>query len=234
MTERYRLDEPQRVGLHPSVARLTARFAARGIDPATPIADTPEPIPALEAAQERIPPRFRHAVADHPGVAAWCRTVGRQASAPSAGARRQVTTGPSLLLLGPTGTGKTRQAYGAIRSLLGAGIGVHWNAVTAADLYAEMRPRPGLDPEWMLRHLLRTPLLVLDDLGAARMTEWTDELTYRLVNHRYNHELPTVMTSNLPVASLRSKLGDRIASRIAGMAEQITLDGPDRRRDRPA
>ncbi|MFD2683746.1 ATP-binding protein [Streptomyces phyllanthi] len=145
-----------------------------------------------------------------------------------------MATGPSLLLIGPTGTGKTRQAYGAIRSLLGGGTGVHWQAVTAADLYADMRPRPGTDPEWMLRHLMRTPLLVLDDLGAARATEWTEELTYRLINHRYNFELPTVMTSNLTVGDLRMKLGDRVASRIAGMAEQVTFNGPDRRRNRTA
>ncbi|MGY4969539.1 ATP-binding protein [Streptomyces nigrescens] len=229
---RTRLEDPQALSVHPSVARLEDKLARRGINPHAPgvITDTPEPLPALEAAMTRIPGQYQAAIADHTRVAAWVRTVADAAQAPSTGARRQVAHGPSLLLVGPTGTGKTYQTYGAIRSLLAMGVGARWQALNTADFYGQMRPQQGVDPEWMLRHLVRTPLLSLDDLGAPRTTEWTEELTYRLIDYRYSHQLPTLMTSNLTIAALRSKLGDRVASRIAGMAELIPIDGPDRRR----
>ncbi|MGK5496717.1 ATP-binding protein [Streptomyces sp. URMC 125] len=246
MTPRARLDDPRPLATDRVVARLQAKIASLGIDLTVPLPDTPEPVPALEAAQARIPAEYRAATCDHPRVAAWVHEIAEAAVAPDRGGRgrRQITTGPSLLLLGPTGTGKTHQAYGAIRALTAAGLGVRWQATTAADLYAEMRPRPGADPETLLRRTMRVPLLVLDDLGAARTTEWTEELTYRLVNWRYSHRLPTLVTSNLaPVRTrethrdqpvLRERIGDRVASRLAGMCHQVALTGPDRRRVRAA
>lgn len=76
-------------------------------------------------------------------------------------------------------------------------------------------------------------MLLLDDLGAAKTSEWTAELTYRLINHRYEHLRPTLITTNLPTADLRTTLGDRIASRLAEMTQRVILTGPDRRRHRP-
>lgn len=95
-------------------------------------------------------------------------------------------------------------------------------------------PRAGHDGERELQTLARCPLLLLDDLGAAKTSEWTEELTYRLINHRYEHMLPTLITTNLPIPELRSALGDRVASRLAEMTERVILTGPDRRRTTPA
>ncbi|GAA4952421.1 hypothetical protein GCM10023205_12000 [Yinghuangia aomiensis] len=184
---------------------------------------------ALALADARIPPRFRGAVADHPDVTAWVDRVSVEATR-GPGGRLGVATGPSLLIAGPTGTGKTHQAYGALRSLLLAGVRLGWQATTAADLHASLRPRAGHDTEGELRRIARTPLLILDDLGAAKPSEWTEELTYRLVNHRYEHLLPTLFTTNLPIARIRETLGDRITSRLAEMTQRAILDGPDRRR----
>ncbi|MEU2868665.1 ATP-binding protein [Streptomyces olivoreticuli] len=223
--------DPAPLSAAPHLARFQRIFAERGMPPGgTLVSDTPEPIPALEAAQARIPRLYREAIADHPRVTAWVHAIAGTAKAPNLRARRQVTHGPSLLLVGRTGRGKTHQAFGAIRSLLGAGIDARWHATTAADLYAEMRPRQGADPEWMLRRIIRTPVLILDDLGAAKSSEWTEELTYRLINQRSIHQLPTLVTSNLPIRDLRAQIGDRVASRLTGMCEQVVFTGPDRRR----
>ncbi|GGQ45206.1 hypothetical protein GCM10010267_04300 [Streptomyces griseorubens] len=135
-----------------------------------------------------------------------------------------------MLIAGPTGTGKTYQAYGAIRTLLAQGVRLRWEATTTADFHARLRPRAGHDAERELQTLARCPLLFLDDLGAAKTSEWTEELTYRLINHRYEHMLPTLITTNLPMEQLRVTLGDRVASRLAEMTERVILDGPDRRR----
>ncbi|MFD4123870.1 ATP-binding protein [Streptomyces globisporus] len=229
-------------------SRLEARLADRGLDLNRPLPDTPEPLPALEAAQRRIPYNYREAVVGHQDVAAWVRTIADAAVAPNSGdlnpqfgatGRRRIAHGPSLLLWGPTGTGKTHEAFGAIRALTAAGCGVNWHATTAADLFAEMRQRGGVDPEHLLRRIVRIPLLLLDDLGAAKGSEWTEELTFRLVNWRAENSMPTIFTSNLPpiredwmpahLPVLRDKVGDRVLSRLSGMCTAVEFTGPDRR-----
>jgi DNA replication protein DnaC len=63
-----------------------------------------------------------------------------------------------------------------------------------------------------------------------KASEWTEEVTYRVINHRYEHQLPTIVTSNLGGGDLRTGLGERIASRLAEMAKRVALKGTDRRR----
>jgi len=232
-----RTRDPQTLGQGTGTVleRMSRILAARGINPAAAAAaasveSTPYTPP--EACSAGLPPRYRDAEADHPQVLDWVREITGQAVAPSAGARPQVTTGPSLLLAGVTGAGKTHQAYGAIRALARAGIGVRWRATTAADLYAGLRPRPGADGEAELTALARCPVLLLDDLGAAKASEWVEEITYRLINRRYNLMLPTLITTNLPIADLRTQLGDRVTSRLAQMTTRVSFEPVDRRRVR--
>ncbi|MEU7510686.1 ATP-binding protein [Streptomyces sp. NPDC042898] len=230
---RTRHREPQTLG-EGTLDRMARILAARSIDPAAAQAEEPEPYSPLEALSAGMPPRYRGAVADHPQVLAWVRTVAEAAVAPSRGARRQVTTGPSLLMAGVVGAGKTHQAYGAVRRLVQSGVGVRWRATTAADLYADLRPRPGADSERELAAVSRCPLLIIDDLGAAKASEWVEEVTYRLINRRYNYELPTLITTNLAISDLRAHLGDRVASRLAQMTTRVEFEPVDRRRRRLA
>lgn len=216
------------------MTRLGAIMADHNMDLTTVLAaePPPEPVTALEVADARIPRRYRDALAGHPRVSAWVEEIAA-AGRPGPGGAPGIAHGPSLLIAGPTGTGKTYQAYGAIRSLLGAGVRLRWAAITTAELHANLRPRQGHDGERRFQELARSPLLLLDDLGAAKASEWTEELTYRLIDHRYVHELPTLITTNVPIADLRTAVGDRVASRLAEMTHRVILDGPDRRR-RPA
>jgi DNA replication protein DnaC len=209
--------------------RLAHILTSRGINPNAELTDRVEAIPALQTAQARIPARYRAAVADHPAVAAWVREVA-EGGRPGPEGAPGLAEGRSLLIVGTTGTGKTHQAYGAVRSLLIAGVRLRWKAITAADLYAELRPRPGHDGERELMDLARCPLLIIDDLGAAKSSEWTEEISMRLINRRYNAMLPTLITTNLGMADLRVHIGDRVASRLTEMTDRVILDGPDRRR----
>lgn len=140
----------------------------------------------------------------------------------------------SLLVVGPTGTGKTHYAYSVLRAVAETGSTGGWKALTAADLYASLRPRTGRDSEAEFEALADTGVLFVDDLGAAKLTEWTEEVTYRLINHRYEQCLPGIFTSNVPPAQLRDVLGERIASRLTEMCERITLKGADRRKEMAA
>lgn len=174
-----------------------------------------------------VPNRYRDARPTDPAVRAWVADVLARVSQPHFPIIRK---GPSLLLLGPTGTGKTHQAYGAVSALAQSGAAFSWTFVTAADAYARLRPRPRVDSEEEFLRLANVAVLILDDLGAAKATDWTEEVNYRLINHRYEHELTTLITSNVPVGQLKAGLGDRVASRLVEMATRAVLTGPDRRR----
>jgi DNA replication protein DnaC len=171
------------------------------------------------------PPRYRRAETTQAAVLQWADDVA--ADPESAG---------SLLLTGTTGTGKTYEAYGALRRIAAAGPRTYEIlATTAADMYGRLRPKGserGTEAE--LARLCRVPLLLLDDLGSAKASEWTEEVTYRLVNDRYNACRPTIYTSNLPAKSdgpdLTSALGERIVSRLSEDTRVVAMTGTDRRR----
>ncbi len=183
----------------------------------------------LRGVASHVPFRYQDAVATDPVVTEWVRALVAGARAddrPVAAVRR----GPSLLIVGSVGTGKTYQSYGAIRALVVSGAYCGWLFTTAADCYASLRPRPGVDSEAEFERYAKAGLLVVDDLGAAKNSEWTEEINYRLINHRYEHERPTLITSNVPPKQLTDALGARVASRLAEMTTQVVLKGPDRRR----
>jgi DNA replication protein DnaC len=177
-----------------------------------------------------IPARYVDAVVSVPEVADWVRAVVTAAVEESRTDCVSVQTGPSLLILGPTGVGKSYQAYGAIRALAVSGARCIWSIATAADIYAAMRPRPKVDSEEVFERYATAQLLVVDDLGAARGSEWTEEVNYRLINHRYEHRLPTLITSNVLPRELGDALGERVTSRLVEMASRVVMKGNDRRK----
>lgn len=177
---------------------------------------------------DRIPEHFRNATVDVDEVAAWVQAVVALAAEEGRTVPR-VLHGPSLLLAGPTGTGKTYQAFGAIRALTVSGAACSWLAITAADCYARLRPRHRVDAEAEFQAISNAGLLLLDDLGAAKSSEWNEEVNYRLINYRYEHEKPTIITSNVAPKYLGAALGDRVSSRLSEMATRVVLKGTDRR-----
>lgn len=183
-----------------------------------------------EQVRRRIPARYTDATVTVEGVADWVRALVESSSPKHPTATPSVRTGPSLLLLGPTGTGKTHEAWGAIRALAASGARFTFEVTTAADLYATLRPRHGVDSEREFDRYLKTCVLVVDDLGAAKSSEWVEEVNYRLINTRYEQGLPTLCTSNVPVRQLADHLGDRVTSRLTEMAMRVVLEGTDRRR----
>ena len=173
---------------------------------------------AMDYFADKVPLRYTEALPDGRATA-WAEEVtsGRLAT-------------KSLLLLGATGVGKTHFAYSVLRAVAETGTQMRWQAFTAADLYAYLRPRDDQDSHAAFQRVAGTALLFLDDLGAAKFTEWTEEVTYRLINYRYEQCLPGIFTSNLPPAQLRDVLGERVASRLAEMCNRIVIKGADRRK----
>lgn len=176
-----------------------------------------------------IPARYADALADAQGILAWLAGDILPNAVRDRRVVASVSTGPSLLLLGGTGTGKTWQSYGVLRGLWALGLYGRMTLVSAPDLYARMRPRHGIDTEAEFSIFADAQLLIVDDLGAAKGSEWTEEVNYRLVNHRYECARPTIFTSNLGARDLAAALGERVSSRLNEMAARVTLKGRDRR-----
>ncbi len=141
--------------------------------------------------------------------------------------------GRGAYLWGPPGTGKTYAACCAARLAALGGLGAR--KVTAKVLLDEVREefdrRDG--DRCAATNAARVGLLVLDDLGAERPTEWAMEELVRLVDARCAAGLPTVFTSNLRLGALRDRWGGdqgmRLASRVAGSCDIVEVAGPDRR-----
>jgi DNA replication protein DnaC len=82
---------------------------------------------------------------------------------------------------------------------------------------------------------MEADLLVLDDLGAERLTDWVEETMNLIVNTRYNNRKLTVFTSNyedLPhddMNTLITRVGFRLHSRLREMCTFLEYEGPDYR-----
>lgn len=140
-------------------------------------------------------------------------------------------TKKGIYIHGEIGSGKSHIAWAIKKQVTGPRV-VFWNV---PDLMQEIRndmDRTAYDkmrPEEKLTENSTRFLLILDDIGAEKATEFVAEKLYRIINHRYNEMIPTVFTSNLTLGELAEQIGERCASRIAEMCEIINLTGGDRR-----
>ena len=90
----------------------------------------------------------------------------------------------------------------------------------------------------ILRPLLEADLLVLDELGSQKPTQFVQDILYYVINTRYNEERATIFTTNYYDRSadakeetLEQRIGTRLRSRLAEMAERLRVhrrDGPPR------
>ena len=85
------------------------------------------------------------------------------------------------------------------------------------------------DPEFdeILRMIKTCRLLIIDDIGAERVTDWVRERMVSIINTRVSNNLTTIYTSNLSPEELRSELGDRIASRVLGSSQVVEITSGD-------
>jgi len=79
--------------------------------------------------------------------------------------------------------------------------------------------------------LKHVPLVIMDDVGAERVSEWTRERLLNIVSDRYDSEKTIIFTSNHSLSEIETVLGSRVRSRIEGMSVPIEfLDKSDHRR----
>jgi DNA replication protein DnaC len=155
-----------------------------------------------------------------------------------------------MFICGPCGTGKTHLAAAILRMTLESGFAyperesyrggpVERNLSarfqTVPDLLMELRAsfgNEGISTEWwIVQEHRRYRMLVLDDLGAERVTDFSLASLYLILSKRVDEERCTIVTSNLSLKELHA-WDPRIASRLASL-RTITLAGKDRRLEVP-
>jgi len=179
-----------------------------------------------------VPPRFEaYTFASYP--------ISPGSRAAFASIQRWAESGAeSLLIHGPYGTGKTSLGIAALRYRIEQD---HADSLflTAPGLLDRIRetysPRRVRESDEqaseadVLEAVRNTSLLMLDDLGAERPTDWVQEKLFTVINHRHDNLLTTIFTSNLDPEGMAHHLGERIAWRIVEMSEVVRLDGPNLR-----
>lgn len=133
-----------------------------------------------------------------------------------------------IYLYGPVGCGKTYAAYAMRTRLQELRLSVSF--YSAPELFDWIRDDyDHKDAYHMDRVLANRGVLIVDDLGVEKASEWVKETFYRIINKRYEEVLPTIITSNLDLGELADRLGDRVSSRLAESCDVIKLEGDDRR-----
>lgn len=130
-------------------------------------------------------------------------------------------SGRSIFFVGDTGTGKSHLAYAILNALIKQGV--PGMAASVPDLLDDLR---GKENTGAIEALKEIDLLVLDDLGSQKNTEWVTERLFVILNARYAYLKPTIITSNHRLESLKTTEGwPRIVDRIIEMSRLVRVEG---------
>ncbi len=204
----------------------------------------------------RIPARYEHCTLSdfETGFAGAHRSLAAARLAAGRFVEEYPLEKTGLLLIGPIGTGKTHLAVGIIQELIRS-KGVPCLFCDYRELLKEIQnsynPSVQTTELEILRPVFEAEVLVLDELGAVKPSEWVWDTVSHILNSRYNEKKTTIITTNypnLPPGELQAgrggsqaeaarnavrgeTLGDRITermrSRLLEMCRVVQLDGAD-------
>jgi DNA replication protein DnaC len=191
-------------------------------------------------ADANIPKRYQHCTIAN--FAAYNESLERAAVEAGRIAAAFPAVSRGLFLEGQPGVGKTHLAVAVLKQVVQT-TGARGLFYDTRDLLRVIRST--YDPSIrtteleVLRPVMRAELLVLDDLGAEKTSEWVEETMNLIVNTRYNERRLTIFTSNYEDIpddtdpnSLLFRIGHRMRSRLFEMCEFVVLDAADYR-ERP-
>lgn len=189
-------------------------------------------VPKVDYLRTRLPKKLRHADTDPDRAPPEASSAHRRAK--DVAMRTVMAWGASiedrpawLVLVGPYGTGKSRA--GARAMIERAKLGQLGAYVRVPDLLGRLRG--GMTEgayEELIEGYRECPLLFVDDLGVENFTRWTDEALFRILDHRYSEELPTIIASNVSPTKLEGRVSDRM--RDPSVSEVVKFEWPSYRR----
>ncbi len=157
------------------------------------------------------------------------------------------TEGRGLLLTGSVGVGKTHLAVGIVHALI-AEKGVHALFCDYRELLKRIQesynPQVASTELQILTPIFEAEVLILDELGAQKPTDWVWDTVALILNTRYNDKRTTLITTNYPNApaalarsadkvireeTLGDRIGERMRSRLAEMCVEVEMRGNDLR-----
>ncbi len=206
-------------------------------------------------ARARIPARYEHCefASFEPVYAGSNKALERALLE----ARRFVEEYPvesnGLLFIGPIGVGKTHLAVSILKELI-AGKGVSCVFYDYRELLKQIQnsynPQEPTTEMQVLQPVFEAQVLVLDELGAVKPTEWVWDTVSHILNTRYNDKRTTIITTNYPDQppgesvrrsysqseaaraaardeTLGDRIGERMRSRLHEMCKVVEMQGGD-------
>jgi DNA replication protein DnaC len=157
-----------------------------------------------------------------------------------------VLRGESVFISGKCGVGKTHLAVGLLKEWLHKRTlelikdthdypsisNTNPIFLPSVDLFLELKNtfnNDGQSEKDVIDAYVQAGLLVIDDVGAEKVSDWSRQMFYLIVDRRYRNMKPTIITSNLSLQQISETIDERISSRICEMGVATELTGKDRR-----
>jgi DNA replication protein DnaC len=144
-----------------------------------------------------------------------------------------------LLLMGPCGVGKTHLAAATIRGLVEKGVPCLFYEFSSLmkEIQESYKGIAQSSEMKVLAPVFEAEVLVLDELGASKPTDWVRDKMMQIINTRYNDKKLTIFTTNYMDdmragldETLEDRIGVRVRSRLYEMCKSVMIDGDDYRR----
>ena len=140
-----------------------------------------------------------------------------------------------LIYFGSVGTGKTHLVAAIANYIINIHkISVKFGSITS--LLNEIKAtysEGSKETEYnIIKELSSVNLLIIDDLGKEKPTDWTSSILYTIINNRYEDYRPTIVTTNLTINNLEKNIGEAAMSRLIETCDFVKMDGVDHRKSK--